>query len=143
MNDMLHLHKPEMKGFKAEKEHSRYSEHLTEQAEKAYKILKTSSWRINIEDDRNNCVMFDDSSVIIVSNIIRMNEKLYILGRKFRNSRNLFTIPGFTSSTLGIYVVGNPGEIKYWPWDSITCKAFKLACTNGYIMYPNIHTFIH
>ena len=130
-----------MKGFQAEKEHSSYNEHITKRIEKAYKILKSNSWLLNVEDARNNSAMLDDGSVVTVSNIVQIEKKLYIVGRKYERAREFFSISEFSSSTLGINIVSDPSETEYWSCESISCKIFKVACTGGYIAYPIIHTF--
>ena len=130
------------KGFQVEKEHSRNIFNLGERGEKQYKILKANSWRLDIDDGRNNSVMLNDSTVVTVVNIIKINNKLHIVGRKYNTTRDLFMIPGFRSGCLGIQIVSEPGENEYWPCESISCKIFKVAGTNGYIVYPIIHTFI-
>lgn len=40
-----------------------------------YKVLSFTNWKINIDDDRNNTVMLQDSSVIFVLNIIKSGKK--------------------------------------------------------------------
>lgn len=105
--------------------------------------MKTDSWRLNIDDERNNTVRLTDSIVVTVENIVKMNEELYIVGRKYINTTDLFTIPGFKSSLLGIEIVSDQNVIETWPCKSISCKIFKIACTNGYITYPIIHTFVN
>jgi len=139
------IHKTETKKdnrFQAEKQHFRKNSNLAQQREKQYKILKTDSWSINIDDDRNNTIMLRDSLVIKVLNIIKKENQLYIIGQKYLNARDLFTIPGLKSSVLGICIVSEAGEIDCWTYEAISCKILKVACTTGFISYPIIHTFI-
>lgn len=126
--------------FRVEKEHYRIPLNLQHQGNKQYKILKIDSWRINIDDERNNTIMLSDNSVITVEDIIEKNNQLCIVGKKYKETQDLFTIPGFKSSVLGINIVNEPSETDCWPCEMILCKIFKVACTNGFIVYPIIHT---
>ena len=84
--------------------------------------------------------MLKDYSVINVLNITEMNDKLHIIGTKYKTAQDLITIPGFRSRFLGIQIVSQPGEIEFWPCESIYCKLFKVESTKGTIVYPIIHT---
>lgn len=105
--------------------------------------MKTQSWRLNIDDERNNTVRLVDSTVVTVENIVKTHKELYIVGKEYINARELFTTPGFESRRLGIEIVPDQNVTKTWHCKFISCKIFKIACTNGYITYSIIHTFVN
>ena len=65
-----------------------------------YKIISINSMNIKVYDDRNNCLMLKDGTVVIALNILMKNNVFYIVGKKCQILRNVFSLSGLNSSSI-------------------------------------------
>ena len=107
-----------------------------------YKILNLDLFYLNCDDNKNNCVILKDSTIVCILNICKnQNNKLYIIGKRLIPNRNLFTTP-CESQHLGIIIVKQNGCIKSWLCKNIYAKAYKIPYKDEFIILPILHTTV-
>lgn len=87
-----------------------------------YKILNLDTFYLNCDDNKNNCVILKDNTVINVYNITySQDNNLYIIGKKFIPDANLFDTP-CQSQYLGIFIAKENRCIESWFYHNM-CKS--------------------
>lgn len=108
-----------------------------------YKILNLSSFRLNCDDHKNNCVILKDKTIVCVLNIAKSSDNnLYIIRRKLIPDTNLFLTP-CESRHLGIVIAKQNRYIESWLCENICAKAFKIPYHDKFICLPILHTTLH
>ena len=91
----------------------------------------------------DNCCQINDE-IILVENFAEKNDgSIYIIGRMFVNSLNLFTEP-CPSMDIGIFLVKNLSALLVWPIHTAVNKCMCLPlhdCTDQFAIIPLLHTF--
>jgi len=107
-----------------------------------YKILYLDLFYLNCDDNKNNCVILNDNTIVCVLNIAKSQDNnLYIIGKKLVPYRNLFLIP-CESRHLGIVIVRQNRCIESWLCHNICTKAFKIPYHDKFIILPILHTIV-
>lgn len=108
---------------------------------KQYKIMRTSSFFINCNDNANNCCLLEDGSFIESVNFIKHQNTSYIIGRQLLSCGNLYSVPT-DSSDIAIVIVTRQNDIKSWMCSSVKMKLMKIPYNDNFIVLPIIHTNI-
>ena len=58
-----------------------------------FKILKKEKLYINCNDTKNNCILLEDGSYVECYNFIKINENIYIVGKKLKLLGSFYTAP--------------------------------------------------
>lgn len=107
-----------------------------------YKILHLGLFHFNCNDNKNDCVILKDNTIVCVLNIAKsQNNSLYIIGKKLIPDTNLFIIP-CESQHLGIVIAYQNRCIESWLCQNIRAKAYKIPYQNKYIILPILHTIV-
>jgi hypothetical protein len=87
----------------------------------------------------DNVVILQSGDIVKVENIVRREEKVFFVGRKFLNSRNFFEKP-LKSSLLNIAVVdGVSASLKEYAASNLFKKALCFQVEEGNVILPLIH----
>lgn len=97
--------------------------------------------RIDVIDERNNCIILRDGTTVTILNFAVSKGVIYVIGKPFLNQRPLFTLLGFSSELLSINIVKETNTIQDWPCNLILAKAFKIQSTLRFKIFPILHTF--
>lgn len=106
-----------------------------------YKVLKYDTCILHINDDKNNCVMLKNGTIVNLLNIGQKHQDIFIIGKILEKTKDLYELPNIVSDVFGIKIVKERDNIKQWPCSMISCKVFKIPITTGFIVCPIIHTF--
>ena len=110
--------------------------------ESQYKVLSTSVCKIDITDERNSCVMVKDGNIVKICNVVKRDDNIYIIGKRYNHCEDLYVISGCQSSMLGIQIAKNlRSNFEEWSCTNVACKMFIIPCTEGHIVLPIIHSF--
>ncbi|XP_077540823.1 uncharacterized protein LOC144153059 [Haemaphysalis longicornis] len=89
---------------------------------------------------KNSCCVLADGSVVVIENIAHLPSKApCIIGRKFLQRKDLYSSP-CPSSMLGIHVVSQLSNLRFWPLESVEQKCVKLAFKRETVVFPLLHT---
>lgn len=108
--------------------------------ETQYIILRTPNYMIHCMDNKNDCVMLKDNSVINVYSFATYNSTSYVIGSKLEPEGNLYDYP-LLSNSLHIKImkdVSNP--FNEWLSNDIVKKMFKVPLKNHIVVFPILHT---
>ena len=89
-----------------------------------YKKLSINSWNIDISDNRNNCVMLTNGTIVNVLNIGKSNNRLFLIGKRCIIKKDLFAFENCTSSNFGIHIVTENRALEDFPCNLIRSKIF-------------------
>jgi len=104
--------------------------------------LHLDSFYLNCDDNKNNCVILKDKTIVCVLNIAKSkNNNLYVIGKKLMFHRNLFINP-CESRRLGIVIAKQNRCIESWPCQNICAKAYKIPYQDKFIILPILHNTI-
>lgn len=91
----------------------------------------------------NNCCQLYDNSIVVVYNIVKDLNSLYIVGKKFTEVRDFYLEP-CPSSKFGVYFVENPSgvvqSLQSWDVKHISMKCLLYPYKNGFVIYPFLHS---
>lgn len=105
--------------------------------------IDTQYKKINFEtfmlttSEPNNCCAFHET-IIVIKNVITVDDKIFLIGKKFLNVNDFYTVP-CNSSDLGIYSVSNLGPLQSWPLDKMIRKCMKLRYCDTFVILPLLH----
>ena len=85
----------------------------------------------------DNCVMLNDSRVVIVENFVQFAEEKYIVGREFCNQQDFYLHPVPSSVLCEFYVSNLSPILQAWSVEHVKHKCVKLPTTCG-----NIDSFV-
>lgn len=104
-----------------------------------FKKLYNNSYLINCDNERNNCVLFENGNIVSVLNLVKSEDnKTFIIGKKLKHVKNLYSLP-CESKILNIQVVSE-GRIRTWPCEKIQAKMWKMPYNNNLsVVFPIIH----
>lgn len=106
-----------------------------------YKILNLDSFHLKC-DNKNNCVLLKDNTVVCVHNIAKSeNNNIYIIRKKLILDTSLFTIP-CESQLFGIAIVKQNRCIESWLYENICAKVYKIPYKDKFIILPILHTIV-
>lgn len=104
-------------------------------------VLRTPNYLINCMDNKNNCLMLKDGSVINVYSFSTFNSKSYIVGRKLELQGNLYDKP-LLSNSLNITIMKDTSNpYNEWLCCDIIQKMLKVPYKNYIIVFPILHTY--
>lgn len=107
-----------------------------------YKIMHLELFYLNCNDNKNNCVILKNNTIVCVLNIAKSeNNNLYIIGKKLIPDTNLFITP-CESQHLGIVIAKQNKHIESWLCHNICAKAYKIQYQDKFIILPILHTTI-
>lgn len=110
--------------------------------------LQLSTTKLNIicksNNDKNSCCLLRNGCFIVILNIVKQNEDIFVIGKKLRYKQNLYNVP-CNSSDFGIKIMMIVNdEISSYPVTDILCKAWKIPIANKvntFAIFPLNHTF--
>lgn len=107
-----------------------------------YAFLKCLLFTLNVDDDRNNCVLIDNTAIVEVKNIVSdYDDVLFIIGKPLKIIGDLYIEP-MRSSRLGIHVVQHQhSDLHKYCIDRISAKLFKLPYELHFVTFPILHTY--
>jgi len=82
-----------------------------------YKKIETLDKMFRLKSGDAYCLT-KINEVVKIENIMKCNEQIYFIGRKFREKCDLFPYP-FSSKHLNIYIVNTLGSLKKWRLNDI------------------------
>lgn len=107
-----------------------------------YKILYLDLFYLNYDDNKNNCVILKDNTIICVYNITKSQDNnLYIIGKKLIPDANLFNT-SCESQHLGIVIAKQNRCIESWLYHNICAKAYKIPYHDKFIILPILYTIV-
>lgn len=80
--------------------------------------------------ERDNCVVLNNGSIVVVKNFAHNMNKLVVVGQKFNDVSNFFLQP-CDSIDVGVYEAKNTSCLDCWPIESVIVKAMKLPREDG------------
>ena len=106
---------------------------------KQYKQLETEGYHIHSDDNRNNCFMLKDGTIVRIVNIVKigMGEVFNIIGHKRQVAGgNLHKKPCPSSFVKICIVCEETRRLCYWPISEISCKMWviKRSETQDYVL---------
>lgn len=110
---------------------------------KQYEVLKCDQFKLNCCDGKNNYILIDNEHIINVLNIVKKNSEIYVIGKKMIKIGDLYEIPNFKSSYLGIYKVRHDERsvIELWKFNQISAKCMILPFEDNFVTLPILHTY--
>lgn len=108
-----------------------------------YKILRTKTFTIHANSANNNCISFENGTTISVLNVVQHNDKKFIIGRKLKKIKNLYSDPVYpcASEQLDIQIMYEDTVVRLWSCDHIRNKMWKMPYNeNQFVVFPVIHT---
>ncbi|XP_039313198.1 uncharacterized protein LOC113002646 isoform X1 [Solenopsis invicta] len=109
-----------------------------------YKILRTKTYTIHSNSTSNNCISFENGTVISVLNLVKCNDNTkFIIGRKLKVVKNLYSEPIYpcASEELGIQVMREDTAVCLSPCENVRNKMWKMPYDhNQFVVFPVIHT---
>lgn len=72
---------------------------------------------------RNNCCMLRNSEICIIQNIIRVQEDIFFIVKKFRNLSSLYNV-GYTSEFMGVYICRRLTDVLH----AVRLQDVKIKC---------------
>lgn len=107
---------------------------------KQFENIYLKKFQLSSSSESNNCCMLKDKNIINIKNIISYNDKVQIIGQKFRTLEDFYESP-CKSSKLGIFLASNMGgPLELWELSEICEKYVKLPYKNKYVLIPLLHT---
>lgn len=97
-----------------------------------YLQLLSEKLSINCKNDNNynSCCLLKNGHYIVILNIVKKNEDIFVIGKKCTYVKNLYDIP-CQSSEFGIKImITDSKEIFSYSITDVICKAWKIPCTN-------------
>ncbi|XP_077256605.1 uncharacterized protein LOC143894311 [Temnothorax americanus] len=109
-----------------------------------YKILRTKTYTIYSNSASNNCISFENGTVVSVLNLVKRDDNTkFIIGRKLKVVKNLYSDPVYpcASKQLGVQVMREDTAVCLWPCENIRNKMWKMPYNqNQFVVFPVIHT---
>lgn len=104
-----------------------------------YSRIQYNKFVIDTKKEGDNCFLIDDK-VVIAENIIKKNDKYYIIGRKYREKNNLFNTL-MDSSLLKMYNCSKLSKkLKIYEIDKVSAKLFRLLLNDAsFMVSPLLH----
>jgi len=95
-----------------------------------YKKIETLDKMFRLKSGDAYCLT-KTNEVVKIENIMKCNEQIYFIGRRFREKCDLFSYP-FSSKHLNIYIVNTLGSLKKWRLNDIKKKVVLLPFSEKY-----------
>ncbi|XP_025157709.1 uncharacterized protein LOC112589299 [Harpegnathos saltator] len=136
---------------KGEKPLQQISRRLKEYELTSQKKIKISGNLIRLEqrhynDNKNNCCLLDDGSIVEALNFVLHDNIPYVIGREFVKLKSLYEYP-MSSSDFSIHVCKVNDVLLSWLCSFIRAKLLKLPKNNkkahSVIIFPILHTKIN
>lgn len=111
-----------------------------------YKVLHNSSYSIHANSRSNNCIRFENGTIVSVLNLVQCEDnRKYIIGKKLKIVKNLYSgsIYPCASEVLGIQIMSENTPINIWPCEKIQSKMWKIPYNleqKQVVVFPIIHT---
>lgn len=101
---------------------------------------------ICITDNKNNCCLLDDGTIVEALNFAVHNNIQYVIGRELVKLKSLYEYP-MSSSDFSIYGCKVNKVILSWLCSSIRAKLLKLPYNNkkpdSVVVFPILHITIN
>ncbi len=98
-------------------------------------------WEVSCESSKDNCVMLQDKSVVIVKNFVKVNGVKLVMGQKYLTQQNFYMYP-IPSSSILEYVVSNLSPLQAWDVNDIVYKCVKLPVSynnrTSFVVFPQL-----
>lgn len=95
-----------------------------------YLQLSTEKFNINCKSNNNSCCLLKNGHCIVILNIVKINEDIFVICKKCTYLKNLYEFP-CKSSEFGIKVIKiDREEIFSYPITDVICKGWKIPYTN-------------
>lgn len=110
-----------------------------------YKVLHNSSYSIHANNKSNNCILFENGTVVSVLNLVKCEDnRKYIIGKKLKVVKNLYSDPVYpcASEVLGVKIMSENTPISVWPCKKIRSKMWKMPYNldqKQVVVFPIIH----
>ncbi|EZA48415.1 hypothetical protein X777_13805, partial [Ooceraea biroi] len=91
---------------------------------------------------RDSCFMTIDGTVMVLLNIVKRQEDIYLITNKFKTKENFLVYP-FPSSLLRIFKVSNLDDQRIvMPLASVQSKCWLIPYKGFYVSVPLLHSFV-
>lgn len=110
-----------------------------------YLHLSTTKFNIDCKSNNNSnsCCLLRNGCYIVVLNIVKKNEGIFVIGKKLTYVNNVYEVP-CKSSEFGIKVMMiNSDEMFSYPITDVLGKAWKIPLANKpntFAIFPLNHT---
>ena len=92
---------------------------------KQFGIVEYKKFTLTLKDG-DNCVLLHERVVVKIENIVELSCKPFIIGRNFRNLKNLYPHP-FDSTDFDIFQCSDlSDELRYWPLEFVQFKMYLM-----------------
>lgn len=112
-----------------------------------YKTLKFHKSFLSISSNAENCVFLNENNdVFLIENILKVDDCVYLIGRKFQKKENMYSYP-LSSSLIHEFMVSElSSNLECIPICVVKCKAFRIPltipCGQSFFVSPLInHSF--
>ena len=95
-----------------------------------FKMALFRSWAIRTDNNSDCFVILENKKIVKVSNIIKTNDKIFLIGQYFKRTTDSITYP-LQSSRLGVVFAERLSPMQQWPTTSIKSKAICLPKNVG------------
>ena len=92
---------------------------------KQFGIVEYKKFTLTLKDG-DNCVLLHERVVVKIENIVELSCKPFIIGKNFRNLKNLYPHP-FDSTDFDIFQCSDlSDELRYWPLEFVQFKMYLM-----------------
>ena len=105
---------------------------------KCYTIYENTTCKIKCDDDKNNCILLKNGTMLRCISFYTKNQKNYVSGKQLIKIGDLYSTP-LPSSYLNIHYVKETKDIKSFEL-KFEKKLFVMKCANDIVALPLLHT---
>lgn len=108
---------------------------------KQYERVLCTGYLLNVKNMADRCIMLEDETVAVISNILHNGLDVKVVGKKFQKKEDLYLLP-CPSSKLGIFKVNNLSKgLEIWALNDGVKKCFKIPHgPNELAIFPLLHS---
>lgn len=87
----------------------------------------------------NNVCKLRDGNFAVIMNFVKSDGSVKVIGKQFTKVQDFFVKP-CPSSSIDIVYVSDLSDLKIWNLSDIVMKCIMLPYSNGFVVYPFLHS---